>query len=125
MGIEERFLVPTCHRIIGITDTRLRILGALMMEMEYNDRTTRQMVYVSSNSCGLYLSETACKELGLVDKDFPNCIATACSATKPSKQDESCKCIPRVDAPEKPPVIPFPPTEENVENLRGWLLKVF
>ena len=125
MGIEERYLVPTCHRIIGITDTRLRILGALMMEIEFNDRITRQMVYISSNSCGLYLSETACKELGLIDKNFPNCVATACSATKPVEKDDSCKCIPRIDAPEMPSSIPFPPTEENVENLRNWFLKEF
>ena len=129
LGIKERYLIPTCHRIIGITDTRLRIHGVLMLEMEYNHRMSRQMVYVSSNSSGLYLSETACKELGLVHTNFPKCLATSCSATKPDKdndnEDVMCKCIPRTDAPEKPAAIPFPPTEENVEKLHAWFLKEF
>ena len=73
LSIPERYLIPTCHRIIGITDTHLHIMGALLLEMEYNDRVTRQMVYISSNSGGLYLSETACKELGLIDRNFPKC----------------------------------------------------
>jgi len=129
MGIEERHLIPTCHRIIGITDTRLRILGVLMLEMDYKDRTTRQMVYVSSNSSGLYLSETACKELGLIDANFPECVDSSCAATTATKMDDSedtkCKCIPRKVAPEKPEEIPFPPTEENVDKLKKWLLKEF
>ena len=50
MGIPERYLIPTCHRIIGITDTNLKILGAVFLEIECNDRVTRQMVHISTNS---------------------------------------------------------------------------
>ena len=126
LGIKQRHLIPTCHRIIGITDTRLKILGVVMLQIELNGNLTRQMVYISSNSSGLYLSETALKELGVIDKGFPNSTPTNCSATKPDdEKGDSCKCIPRVDAPERPSEIPFPPTEENVEKLRSWLIDVF
>ena len=57
MNIPEQCLIPTNHGIVGITDTRLNILGTLMLKMTYNGSETRQMVYVSSNPMGLYLSE--------------------------------------------------------------------
>ena len=54
MGMSERHLIPTCHKIVGITDTRLVILGVAMLEIEANGLSTKQMVYISSNSSGLY-----------------------------------------------------------------------
>ena len=128
MGIPERYLIPTCHRIIGITDTNLKILGAVFLEIECNDRVTRQMVHISTNSSGLYLSEQALIELGLIDPDFPNCKKGAsCSAAQvdPTTDEETCKCIPRKDAPEKPMEMPYPPTEENVEKIQAWLIDNF
>ena len=125
LNIEENDLIPTSHRIIGITDTRLQILGAAMLELSFNDLTTRQMVYISSNASGLYLSEAACKDLGVIDENFPN-VTSSCSTKKLDDEvEDSCKCLPRVDAPERPSEIPFPPNDENIENLQDWLLEKF
>ena len=44
MGLKKRHLIPTCHRIIGITDTQLRILGAMFIEFEHNGKFSKQMV---------------------------------------------------------------------------------
>ena len=52
LNIPARFLIPTKHRIIGITDTSLKILGVLLLKIECNGRSTNQMVYVSSNASG-------------------------------------------------------------------------
>ena len=72
LGIPERYLIPTHHGIVGITDMRLKILGTLMLKITYNGGETRQMVYVSSNPMGLYLSERALTDLGIIDSKYPN-----------------------------------------------------
>ena len=44
LNIPERYLIPTSHNIVGITDTRLKILGTLMLKITFEGRMTRQMV---------------------------------------------------------------------------------
>ena len=131
LNIPKRFLIPTSHRILGITDTKLRIIGALLLRIKHNQRTTMQMVYISENVSGLYLSETACKELGIVDENFPD-QHTKVNATKIDADDEDhdvenddCECIPRSEPPDRPAQIPFPPTKENKGKLKNWLLENF
>ena len=128
LGMSENMLVPTKHRIVGITDTRLEIIGSVFIRIEYNEETTKQMVHISRNSSGLYLSEHACKELNIVHPDFPHspvsCISAASEAIGEEIADD-CKCIPRTDAPERPENIPFPPTAENKKKLKDWLIKHF
>ena len=50
-------LVRTKHKIVGITDVSLKIVGALMLSISYNGHTTRQMVHMSTNIDGLYLCQ--------------------------------------------------------------------
>jgi len=71
-------------------------------------------VYISKNCQGFYLSQTAMKDLGIIDESFPNSI----SATTESPSDE-CNC------PKRPTEIPFAPTEENIPKLKAWLLDAF
>ena len=65
IGIPETYLVPTTHRIVGITNSSLDISGAALLRIEVAGKITRQMVHISRNSRGLYLSEKALLELGL------------------------------------------------------------
>jgi hypothetical protein len=130
LDIPERYLIPTNHGIVGITDTRLKIMGTVMLKIGYNGKETRQMVYVSTNSAGLYLSEKALADLGLIDSKFPNISsetqANAVSTALEEEEDgEKCECIPRAAAPEPPKEIPYPPTDENKSKLKSWLLKEF
>ena len=46
MGCPESFLVPTSHRIKGITKSGLGIVGSIMVRFEIGGRKTRQMVHV-------------------------------------------------------------------------------
>ena len=72
LGVPISYLVPTSHRIVGITESLLDIAGSVLLRIEVAGRITRQMVHVSSNTRGLYLSETALIELGIVSKNFPS-----------------------------------------------------
>ena len=93
-------------------------------------RSSKQMVYISSNSKGLYLSEDALKDLNLVHKDFPNqsCPSMAGVTVTPPEDDleeAECKCIPRAEAPGRPSKLPFPATDENRSKLKSWLIETF
>ena len=128
----DEYLVPTRHRIVGITDASLHIIGMALLQITgESGKQTRQVVYVSENISGLYLSESALKELGVIDKDFPNsvvsCCETQCQASNIEERDEEdqCKCIPRSDTPERPASLPYPPTPENVPRMKEWLVKAF
>ena len=94
------------------------------------------MVHVSDNIQGLYLSETALMELGIIHRDFPNCeceinddeyaaclsasMAFACCV------DEGAEvCLDRTPAPERPERMPFAPTKENIPKLEKWFLETF
>jgi hypothetical protein len=67
LGCKPDLLVKTRHRIVGITDASLTVAGALMLNIEFKGHTTRQMVHISTNITGLYLSESALKDLTIND----------------------------------------------------------
>ena len=130
LGVKKRWLIPTCHRIIGITDTQLKIVGAVFLEFNHKGKSSRQMVYVSSNSAGLYLSETACRQLGMVSEEFPDNdespnARSATLKTATDDEDEDCKCLPRTEPPQPPDKIPFAPVKENVGKFRKWFVDQF
>lgn len=119
MNCPKSYLVTTRHRTIGITGSPLNIMGALFLRIELDNNFTNQMVYISNNCKGLYLSQTAMKDLGIVEGNFPNTQSAACT------QSRTCPCIPRTPTPPRPTELPFPPTEVNIPKLKHWLLKTF
>ena len=128
----DAYLVPTRHRIVGITDSSLRIVGmALLHITSESGRQTRQVVYVSENINGLYLSESALKDLGVIDVNFPNSVVDGSGSLSRAGQiaeqteEEACKCVPRAATPERPESLPFSPTPENVPRLKEWLVQAF
>ena len=120
------YLIPTRHRIIGITDTTLEIKGALMLAITFNGNTCNQMVYIAGNASGLYLSEASLKDLGVITRDFPNTPLVLVMAALTNEADGTkCPCIPRAEPPSRPETIPLPPTEDNILALENWLLQTF
>ena len=127
----ESFLIPTSHRIMGITSSSLDIVGAVLLRMEYQGRITRQMVHISRKTRGLYLSESALKDLGLLPANFPHTSASA-SASETHKEEvsacDSCngdECTKRDSPPERPTCLPFQPTKENIPKFEKWFLETF
>ncbi len=128
------YLVPTSHRINGITSAGLGIIGSALVRFQIGNRVTRQMVHVSENIRGLYLSETALLKLGVIHRDFPQqdaegCTCVACVGTSPvsscCKDDGADECMERIKAPDRPEGIPFEPTPENLDKLEKWFLEYF
>ena len=144
LDIPESFLVPTTHRIMGITKDSLGIIGALLLRIEINGELTRQMVHISEKTRGFYLSESALKDLKMIPESFPlnskkeklrsqirvvgfvdHPCANRVSVLDDDNEEEKCSCIPRSTAPNRPEKIPFDPTPENVPRLKEWMLKTF
>ena len=126
LRMSENMLVPTKHRIVGITDTSLEIIGSVFIQIQYNGATTKQW-FILRNTSGLYLSESACKDLKVVHPEFPNSIGSLSATSRMLDEEavDNCKCIRRTDAPERPDKIPYPATAENKGKLKSWLIKNF
>ena len=116
-------LIKTRHRIVGITDTLLDNKGAILADIQHERRQTRQMIHISANTSGLYLSETALRDLALIDKNFPH--HKSHESRLASAKTDICNCPQRTPAPKRPQVIPFKPTRENIPKLKAWLLDTF
>ena len=114
------YLVKTRHKIVGITEAPLQIMGTLFLRIRNGKHTSNQMVYISKNCHGFYLSQTAMKDLGIINKSFP--ISTSAAT---GSQSHQCSCPRRTPPPERPKEIPFPPTTENIPKLKTWLLEAF
>lgn len=126
LGCPKTYLVPTKHRIMGITETSLAIQGVVFLRIKVGNRETRQMVYVSDNVNGLYLSEAALKELHVIDEDFPSVAKDPSMASQVASQaNEQCECKKRTVTPDRPAEIPYPATKENVPRLKEWLIGAF
>ena len=118
-------LFKTKHKIRGITETSVEIEGALMLDVMYNGRTSTQMVYVSSNTDGFFLSMKALKDLEIIDKDFPEVTmqSRVMNTQVPECENGKCSCPKRSPAPERVSEIPYPPVKENVGKLKEWILQ--
>ena len=128
LNCPRQYLVRTRHRIQGVTGDGLQIMGTLLLQIELGERSTRQVVYITKNTSGLYLSETALRDLGLIHPEFPNvqqdlpptsAEAAACSSTEP--KTAACGCPLRTPVPDNPSNLPYPPTEENRHKLEEWI----
>ena len=115
------YLVKTKHRIVGITNAPLDIIGTLFLRITLGGQSSYQMVYISKNCQGFYLSQTAMKDLGIVSESFPNNSSASSAKSSPNE----CKCPKRTPPPDRPQDIPFEPVPENVPKLKEWILSAF
>ena len=76
LGISVRDLIPVNIKMQAANNDRIRILGATILRLsgkntEGEERSTRQMVYVTDNTDKLFLSREACVDLGIIPNTFP------------------------------------------------------
>ena len=95
-----------------------------MLRLEHAGKVTRQMVHISENIRGLYLSKAACRELGLIESNFPHVIesiglAAATGENGPCQGDctssANTQCPIRTETPLRPSTIPLESLPENKE----------
>ena len=123
LGIERRHLVPTSHRIQGVTQSNLNIWGVLLAKITVGNVSTNQVIYICENARGLYLSESALRGLGCISPSFPKNSTSSCSTL--SSSQEKCSCPRRSPTPKRPSQIPVTPSEVNVKKLEEWILEYY
>ena len=109
------------------------IIGSVMVRLTIGNHTTRQMVHISKNTHGLYLSETALKDLGVISPDFPHQTHNddserptgTSSASACCTDDGAESCVERGPTPLRPEKLPFDPTKENISKFEEYFKDIF
>ena len=134
LGVSVEDLIPVSIKMRAANNDDISILGATILRLsgrdnEGEERSTRQMVYVTNNTDRLFLSREACVDLGIIPKTFPTIGETeeTKSANSISTMDaptpqQVCQCPKRTKPPPMPTSLPFPATETNREKLQQYLL---
>ena len=129
LGIEERDLIPTSHRILGVTSTAMDLVGVFLAKLSSGDSDTRQVIYVSRNTKGFFLSERALRDLGSLSASFPIPDSTITSTVMKSGSTNPalapCGCPRRTKPPPRPDSLPFDPVDKNVQKLEKWIQSYF
>ena len=129
LGVDKDYLVPTTTTIRGIIRKSMTILGVMFMEFVAAGRTSKQIVYIGSDTKRLILSKKAVRDLGAAPPNFPMAdtfTTRTDSKTKHSVQGSAkskCGCLARGEVPPMPKVMPLPATDENVASLKEWILQ--
>ena len=155
MGLTKKDLIPVNMKISAANSGGLKLLGGVFLKIYGYSSSgkkwqTRQMAYCADGCDRLFLSKTACIELGILEQNFPkigrfdaevNCLdkdvdedestprvfSGKCEPYVNMDGDEVCSC-PRRVLPPNPPSredvnIEF--TEENSEKLRDWIINYY
>ena len=69
LAINEQQLLGIRRGIVGILDMNLDIRGVLILDIYANGYHTKQLVYISGNSKGFFLSQWALKDLKMLNFD--------------------------------------------------------
>ena len=76
LGITKSELIPLSHGVNAANNQGLGLLGGALITFSGEDcygniHTSRQLCYVASNIDTVFLSKSACMDLGLISKSFP------------------------------------------------------
>ena len=124
LGLDETDLKITSHCILGVTSTAMDIVGVFLAKLSVDSACTRQVVYVSRNSTGVFLSHGALRQLGSLQSTFPSpqnssrLTSARSSNAHQSSGPYGCPCC--TAPPPKPDTIPFDPVDKNVHKLEGY-----
>ena len=120
----EQLHPPQCH-LKNACGTSINVVGSYSVLIEHNQNIIEEEIYFASGVCDLFLSLTACKNIGLIPRNFPHVIAhnhcipnTDCISNTGLSNDDMV-------LPSGPDTLPYPPTEEHILELEAWLLQKF
>ena len=139
LGLTLSDLIPVNMELSAANNSKLQILGGMFIKVwgrgKHGEKiSTRQLCYIQDGDNKVYLSRGACESLGLISKLFPlvgDCLPVKSSSTgeilssqcdQSTSDGKKCSCPKREKPPQKPTELPYPPTEENVEKLKTWIL---
>ena len=138
LRVTKSELIPLSHGVSAANNMGLGLLGGAFVTFKGKNQQgivseTRQLCYVASNIEGVYLSKSACVELGLIHSKFPAIGAFGHQKTtdfietnldnkdykvyKCSYNDYICTLYSPI-----PSKLPFPAVAANREKLKQWII---
>ena len=124
-----RWLLRTRHGLKGVTHNGLKVRGVLLIEFSLHGHSSTELLYICDNVTGLYLSQTALKNLQLIRQNFPEPEETVTDSSAITENSDApkapCGCPLRSPCPPVPDKLPFPATEEYRDEFEKWILNYF
>ena len=126
LGLQKKDLVKVRANASSINGAAIDVLGVVILRLTGVDKLTGKVtetaaqVRVAPGVKNLYISKQVMRDLGIIDRDFPN-VQAAGSST--SSAAETCSCARRGKAPPLPANLPFEPKKENIGKMKEWILK--
>ncbi|MCP3869657.1 MAG: hypothetical protein GY703_16510 [Gammaproteobacteria bacterium] len=127
IGLHADDLIPTSHSLLGATNDRLDILGAMLVRLQNGDTHTNVMMYVCNNITGAYLSESAQIQLGIIPATFPHTSKVASNEVEGRHVSTptgtaACGCPLRTEPPPLPASLPAELKFASNEDMEAWIL---
>ena len=129
--IPEHWLIPTSHRLKGVDNNSLPIKGVLLVDITTPRGKTTELLYICDKVSGIYISQSALKKLGVIQKTFPD--ATYVASTVSAENDPPptasklapCGCPLRTTCPPRPTKLPFPATPDHRSEIEDWIKRYY
>ena len=77
-------LLPTSHRILGVTGKYANILGILLVRVEHRGRSAPTAVYICKNIKGFFLCAKVQSEVGVLPVGYPNARCVGVTTAPPN-----------------------------------------
>ena len=132
-GLKRSNLVPVKGGMCTISKEDITIIGAVFLRLRGVDGNNGKsvesavMAYVSDCTEKFYISRQVMRELGIIPPDFPK-ISAPLEVSEVGSSDTSfspCGCKKRTQPPKRPESLPFPASEDNINEMKEWLLEKY
>ena len=115
LNIKRQLLTPCNKQVRAVGGSTLTCFGWIPITFSINHHSTVQHLYICEKVDRIYLSRKACTALNILPNTFPF----------PMDHISSVDNTPSLSLPRRPEKIPFTPTEDNVLQLKQYLLNEF
>ena len=148
LGCTKRELIKLQGGVSTADNAGLTLLGGIFIKIKAVTPQgallfTEQLVYIAEGINTLFLSKSACRDLGIIGENFPEVGSHTASisslagseetkgkqqqhkqCTPYGPQDSQCNCPRRTPTPD-PPELPCSPTSENLPKLKAFILDYY
>ena len=138
LNLTTQDLIPCTKIVTVVGGSQLTCKGWLPITFQIGNYITKQPVYISNKADRIYFSKQGCVALKLLHPEFPKPMPQVAAVSKQSQPspDQNTATKPKplpntnnlhceTTLPQRPTMLPFPPTEENIPKLKQYLLDQF
>ena len=117
LGLKPSDLTPSTKRVVAVGGTTMTCKGSIKVNFKIDNNSTDQTLFICDKVDRIYLSRDGCHQLNILPPSFPY----------PMTKDELNAIKEEAKPKEKDPnrKLPCPPTEENIEKLKEYLINSF